>query len=232
MRRRRAVFGRIRDLYNYAANEPRKHLPEFQFAFVQNGSHLIPAQQGLIITGHPYWNYLIGPGRVWTEKGDKGWSRASIPFALVQRNQNAIHNGVMMFLFNDKKVSAVRYQITQETCTWFKCDMWGQLKAKYTPAPVANAFALKDNHALEVMNRLQTKPLSALTTDFPNSGVNVSVFGSGLTGGTSDDRGFCTNGALYYRRQSGTPAWGTCPSFSAAAPFFLHCRNPLSPSSR
>jgi len=48
-----------------ASNSPWRHLPPFSFQFVQNGSYLIPVKQGLVITGNPAWNYIVGPGRVW-----------------------------------------------------------------------------------------------------------------------------------------------------------------------
>ncbi|MGA2204123.1 MAG: hypothetical protein ABSG40_19410 [Terriglobales bacterium] len=86
-----------------ASNSPWRHLPSFSFQFVQNGSYLIPVQQGLVITGSTAWNYIVGPGRVWQEKSDHGYIRASLPFALVERNQNCVHNGEMTFLFNRKK---------------------------------------------------------------------------------------------------------------------------------
>src|ERR1700733_627084 len=92
-----------------------RHIANFSFQFVQNGSYLIPIQQGLVITGSSAWNYIVGPGRVWQENGDHGYMRASLPFALVERNQNCVHNGEeMTFLFSNKKslhVSQVRYQI-------------------------------------------------------------------------------------------------------------------------
>ena len=169
--------------YDTANDSPWRHLPNFSFQFVQNGSHLIPVQQGLIITGHTAWNYIVGPGRAWQENGDHGYVRASFPFALVERNQNCVHNGEMTFLFNSKKspnISNVRYQVTQETCLYFKFNMWGQLSATYTPAKVDNNEAVKDAHAREVANGLPTKPLSALATDYPNSGVNIANFTRGF----------------------------------------------------
>src|ERR1700722_2886020 len=120
-------------------DSPWRHLASFSFQFVQNGSYLIPVQQGLIITGSPAWNYIVGPGRAWREYADHGYMRASLPFALVLRNQNCVHNGEMAFLFSNKKsphISQVRYQITQETCEYFKFNMWGQLSATYVPSRV------------------------------------------------------------------------------------------------
>ena len=134
-RRRPDSARRFRD--DSASNSPWRHLPGFSFQFVQNGSHLIPVQQGLVITGNAAWNYIVGPGRVWQENSDNGYMRASLPFALVERNQNCVHNGEMTFLFNRTKnpnISRVRYQVTQETCLYFKLNMWGQLAATYTPA--------------------------------------------------------------------------------------------------
>jgi len=136
-----------------------------------------------VITGGAAWNYIVGPGRVWQENKDRGYMRASFPFALVERNQNCVHNGEMTFLFNRKKspnISMVRYQVTQETCLYFKLNMWGQLAATYTPASVANADALENAEAAEVANRLPTKSFSALATDYPNSGINPANFTQGF----------------------------------------------------
>jgi len=166
-----------------ATNLPWRHLPNFSFQFVQNGSYLIPSQQGLVITGNAVWNYLVGPGRVWREEDDHGYMRASLPFALVERNQNCVHNGEMTFLFNRAKspnISQVRYQVTQETCLYFKFNMWGQLAATYTPKTVENNEVLKNAEAAEVANRIPTKPFSALATDYPNTGMNIANFTRGF----------------------------------------------------
>jgi hypothetical protein len=192
-------FSEIKDTYRYTGpgDNPRKHLPEFNFEFVQNGSHLISIQQGLAYTGHPYWNYIIGPGRVWKENSDNGYSRASFPFALVQRNANCTHNGVMTFLFNNSGISKIRYQITQETCVYYKINMWGQLNGTYSAYSVTNAATYKANHATEVANRLPTKPITALASDYPGSGVDVNVFGSGISSTHMTYYGVIINGTNY-----------------------------------
>jgi len=166
----------ITDTYGafYGSDSPWEHLAAFSFEFVQDGSYLIPAQQGLVYTGSQAWNYIVGPGRAWTESDDSGYTRASFPFALVNRNDNCTHNGEMTFLFSNSKspnISNVRYQITQETCGYMRFNLWGKIAATYTPYSVANDATIKSNNEAEVANRLPVKPLSALTTDFPNSGV-------------------------------------------------------------
>ncbi len=158
----------------YGADSPWEHLAAFSFEFVQDGSYLIPAQQGLVYTGNQAWNHIVGPGRAWTESDDSGYTRASFPFALVNRNDNCTHNGVMTFLFSNSKspnISNVRYQITQETCGGMRFNLWGKIAATYTPYSIANDATIKSNNEAEVANRLPTKPLTALTTDYPNSGV-------------------------------------------------------------
>jgi hypothetical protein len=171
----------IRDDQGFASDPARLQLPGFDLEFVQDGSYLIPVIQGLVFSGDPYWNYIVGPGRIWQENGDAGYARASFPFALVERNQNCTHNGVVTFLFDGKSVSPVRYQVTQETCLYFKFDLWGRMAATYTPKIIPNAAAIKSEHALEVSRRLPTKPISALAADYPTSGVDLARLGSGIT---------------------------------------------------
>ena len=158
---------------------PFDTLPAFGFQFVQNGSFLIPVTQGLSITGSTSWNYIIGPGRAWTETTDNGYTRAALPFALVERNQNCVHNGTLTFLFNKNatpKISHAAYQLTGEGCPTFMFDMAGQVAASYTPATVANDTAIENAEAAEVTDRLPVKPFTALATDFPGSGFDSSAF--------------------------------------------------------
>jgi len=187
----------IQDDFNYATNIDRMQLPDFDLWFVQDGSFLIPVTQGLVYIGHPYWNYIIGPGRIWKEDGDHGYARASFPFTLVERNANCTHNGVMTFLFDGTKDSQLRYQITQETCLYFKFNMWGQVVVTYTPGSTPYAEELKANHAAEVANRLPSKPIEALATDYPESNVNLSRFGGGITPQHLTAYGLVINGINY-----------------------------------
>ena len=110
-----------------------EHLPPFSIQLVQNGSHLIPVEQGLIITHDSQsaaltYNLIVGPGRAWSENSNTRpagtFSRASLPFALNERNQNCVHNGVLTFLYNQTTISDVRYQIDDETCEEQALNMW------------------------------------------------------------------------------------------------------------
>lgn len=192
----RGGYSSIRDDYNIGNLDPGwKHIPEFDFEFVQNGSHLIPVERGLYITNHIGWDYLLGPGRVWKENGDNGYSRAAFPFALIEKNANCAHNGVMTFLFTDTAVSNVRYQITQETCQYHKFNMWGELNATYTPGTVSGSDQIETDYAQEVSDKLPAASFSQLTTDYP--GTDLSQFGYGLTPEHITTQGLLIDGTLY-----------------------------------
>ncbi|MFD4510270.1 hypothetical protein [Streptomyces sp. NPDC058457] len=221
-------FRELTDTYNRtsSADSTWKHLPSVSVTFVQNGSHLIPTVRGLTYTGSGVWNLQTGAGRVWDETSDNGMTRASFPFSLVERNANCVHNGEMTFLFDGTSISQVRYQITQETCDYQKFDMWGQLSATYTQATVTGATALKNAYATEVADRLPTKPISALTTDYPDAGIDTSKFGSGVTAADMTGYGVYVNGVNY--TSSCTTRYGSyafcsdmlLPSYSTAKSAF------------
>ena len=177
---------------NFDQEPEASHIPAFDFEFVQNEGYLIPTQRGLIIADHPYWNYILEPGRVWQENGDQGHSRASFPFALVWKGSNAILNGTMTFLFDKEGVSKVWYQITQETTISLRADMWGLLEASYTPSPVPDSAKIKKDFTQERMNRFPTKPIEQLAEAYPE--VDISAFGRGVTPENMTWYGFVING--------------------------------------
>ena len=171
------------------------YLPEFNFEFVQSDGYLIPAQRGVIIADHPLWNIILEPGRVWQESGDGGFSRASIPFALTPKGSNATFNGTMTFLFDDQHISKVWYQVTQETTSYTRANLWGLLDAVYHPGSVAGADQIRADFAAELAARLPVKPIQALAEDYP--GVDVSAFGRGVTPAHMTWYGLVVNGVNY-----------------------------------
>lgn len=170
-------FLKIKDRYNYtdSIDVERMHLPPFKYEFVQSGSHIIPLERGYLENEHPEWEYILEPGRVWNEENDKGYSRAAIPFTLKQKNQNCVHNGVMMFLFkNDGDITNVSYQVASETCAYFQFNMWGTVEATYSPLEIQSKEQYLQEYVNEVAMRMPTKPISELSDDFP--GANPKEF--------------------------------------------------------
>jgi len=145
-------------------------LPAFRFEFVQDGADLVPLWRGPQATDHPYWEFIVEPGRVWDEAADGGWSRAALPFALQERNANCTHNGLLTFLFrSDGSMSRVAWQIGSETCRYLKIDFWGATAARYERAPVAGAAEAVAAHRRARAARLPVRPLSALVAAFPGA---------------------------------------------------------------
>ena len=171
------------------------HLPAFDFEFVQSEGYLIPIRRGLIIADHPVWNIILEPGRVWQESGDNGFSRASLPFALTVKGGNATFNGTLTFLFDDQRVSKVWYQVTQETTSSTRANLWGLLDAVYHSGTVSGAQQIINDFRTELASRLPVKPIQALAQDYP--GMNVSAFGSGVTPAHMTWYGLVVNGVNY-----------------------------------
>ncbi len=222
-------FSEVVDTYNYtgSGDNTRKHLPEFEFQFIQTGSHIFPLERGSIASAHPDWEYVLTPGRVWQETSDNGYSRAAIPFALQQRNANCMHNGVMTFLFKeDGSTSKVAYQISSETCLYFKADWWGLLSATYTPESIANQSQLIQDYQAEIAARMPTKPLSDLNTDYPGTDPSAFAAPNSTDASHVSTAGFIYGG-VHYRgdcvtRYGNYPYCDSMvvPSYSTAKSFF------------
>ena len=134
-------------------------LPGFTVAFFTEGEHLVPVVRDIMAPP----GIILSPGRVWSEPGDGGMSRASFPFVLTNPYYNAAHHGLATFLYEDTRVSALRVQVVQETDDWFaKYDGWGQAPMTYTPGPVANTDAVRAQFATEQQQQTPIQPWSAL----------------------------------------------------------------------
>lgn len=157
------------------ASQKIADLPRFRFDFVQDGSDLIPVKRGVQRSDHPYWEWILEPGRVWDEPGDGGFTRASLPFSLQERNANCTHNGLLTFLFkSDGSVSRAAYQVGSETCFYLQADLWGVLPAVFQPNPVVEAEIVIEAHRREVSSRLPVRPFAALAEDHP--GIDAGRF--------------------------------------------------------
>ena len=121
-------------------------LPELKIHFFTYQDHLVPVERNKLLNNEKCnWCIVLAPGRIWSESGDKGYSRASFPFTLVHYKMSQTHNGLATFLFNDKHVSALRFQIVQESAPDAKFDAWGQTEMRYIPSPLSDRVTLTNN---------------------------------------------------------------------------------------
>ena len=151
--------------------------PAFDFGFVQVDGRLVPVERGIVRGDGDWWDWIVGPGRVWQQDGDGDWSRASVPFVLMEKNANCMHHGVLTFRYRgDTDVSRVAYQVSSETCHYFQFDAWGTGTAARRPDAGIDRAASAAAYRREVSRRLPVKPIELLQKDHP--GLNPENFGS------------------------------------------------------
>lgn len=98
--------------------------PRIELSFATDSGDLVPLTQdviraGSVGVGRSFWDVIVQPGRVWSEPGDAGWSRAVFPFALVNSLEGETHNGMAIFLYRSGRVSNLRLQIVQQTAPFY-----------------------------------------------------------------------------------------------------------------
>lgn len=220
----------VRDDFGYMWYASRQRLPpQFEVEYTMVGDAVVPLARGLVITGDVVYNLVFTPGVAWDEKAgtDNGYSRASVPFALSERNANCILNGLMLFGFKSNgAVTNARFQITQETCMYFKVNYWGQLPATFAVSPQSDSrfVAARAVFAKEVEARMPALPLSALAS----KGVDPTVYGQKLTQEHVTTRGVVFDGVSYegscitrtgdyggHCSQMVVPSYSTCKSIFA-----------------
>ena len=162
---------------------------------VTHGDRLVPAVRTMI--GAPI-AVVLSPGRVWSEPGDRGMSRASLPFVAMHELYNNAYNGVATFLFDDTRVSAFHAQRMQETAPYDDLmDAWSAAPMTYTPGAVADEPALRARFEEELGRRVPTRPwadLPAAVRDAPLGGVDGELAAEAVSAS-----GLVVDGTLYVR---------------------------------
>jgi len=147
-----------------------KNFPGIVIQFFTYRDELVPSTQDVItpppeLRGESYWEMVVQPGKIWSEPGDQGWSRAAFPFGLMHSIENETHNGIATFLFNQTSVSTVRFQIVTQTAPYYVAEHfigWGQTQATYDNTPLENEADLKRAYALEKAHRFPAAKWSVL----------------------------------------------------------------------
>lgn len=181
---------------NYGQNRLLR-FPGFEAEFITVGDFLLPAARGILerADAQSNWRIILSPGRAWSESGDGGWSRASFPFVLVCEATNEAHNGLATFLFDDTRVSALQFQIVQETASWSRNDFWGRLPLTYVPGVVAGDAELRQAFAAELAAMTPVRPWSQLPA--PNREALWQTFTRGLDSDDLSAGGIVKDGIVY-----------------------------------
>lgn len=182
-----------------------RYFPGFSVAFFTHEGYLVPADSSLMVTPGN-WSLVLSPGRVWSEPGDGGMSRASFPFTLGSPPDRLYtggeaHDGVATFLFDDTHVSSLRLQITQETAPDGDIfDLWGQFPLEYQQQAIPNLPALKANFTDALSRQMPIRPWSELEGEFDSK--VLESFTEGLPQEEISAAGLVFDGAIYLQ-----PSW-------------------------
>jgi len=139
--------------------------PQVEVRFVSHDGFLVPIDSGILRgTGrHSNWSVIVSPGRIWSEPGDGGLSRASFPFVLAGGAWwNEAHNGLATFVFDADSVSDIQIQIVQETAPENEFSAAAHLDADYVPTDFAESDeAIREFYA-ERQSRLPVRSFTDL----------------------------------------------------------------------
>jgi CubicO group peptidase (beta-lactamase class C family) len=155
----RAIHGR----------DPR-WFPAVRLSFVTVDGDLVPSTQNVIRSGfaaggRSYWDIIVQPGRTWSEPADGGWSRAAFPFALVNSLEGESHNGLATFLYRGREVSALRFQVVQQTLPGNVAAIFtaaGSAPARAEPGNVPGAADIASRYRASKADAVEVRPWSEL----------------------------------------------------------------------
>jgi hypothetical protein len=204
-------------------NQKRAILPVMTFDFVINGDDVIPTVRTFQDSTHFYWDYIIGPGKIWQESSDGDFNRISMPFSLTEKNQNCVHNGIISFLLSPQgTTSNFYYQVSSETCQYFKADFWGFGQAEFTQKLLKNADKIISGFKQEKIQRLPTQPINQLTGQYPGISLQALSLSTSLAPSDLTLMGIVKNGVHHVSEcQTRAGLYPYCaelvlPSFSTA----------------
>lgn len=217
-------------------NDGRELLPNMQIDYVVNqNSEVIPNQRHLILTDNPYWDYFVGVGVMWPVEEGQTTHKITLPFALVEKNENCVHNGVLVIestILNTEQ--RFYYQISNETCAYFKADFWGAGTAVNLASKQLDAAEVISLYKKEKDNRIPTLALSALKNHVPalnvsNLALSKKIAAEDMTvyGLLIDDMHYLSTcqtraGAYPFCQQLVLPSYSTAKSlFAAMSMFYL-----------
>ncbi|WP_339863298.1 serine hydrolase domain-containing protein [Paremcibacter congregatus] len=203
----------------------RNRIPAFSFAYIQDGAALLPVKAGAIPGNHPVWEWVLTAGAL--KRDDKGL-HASLPVALMEKNENCLHNGVLEFtIIPDGQTTKARLRIASETCPYFKFDMLGDLPARWHPEQQPGAAAVQQIFQREKSTYLPQKPVAALKDAHPDLALaglseskriapsDISQFGV-LMAGVHYAGGCMTRAGLYpHCDQMAVPSYSLAKSLVA-----------------
>ena len=142
--------------------------PKLQVDFIAHNGEIIPRQKEKISTrrqSDSLWDVIVGTGKVWQEKEDGEWSRASFPLTLTERWVGTARNCVATFVYKMDTVSNVCLQCSQETADIDDKgigNISGILPVNFQPKQFEDSVQIIERHIQSESRRLPIRPLSKI----------------------------------------------------------------------
>jgi CubicO group peptidase (beta-lactamase class C family) len=181
--------------------------PGVTIEFFSDRGYLVPVARGLLEpeNGKNFWMIQFEPGRVWSEAGDKGYSRASFPFMLTGDVEGDAYNGVATFIYNENNISQLRYQVVQQSSPYFVKNFfvaWGHVSMDFEPGTVDGRERLSREFRQELADRIPRRDWTELEAKYDPAWF--SDFDSSIDPALVTTSGLVIDGVVY-ARPSRTP---------------------------
>lgn len=145
----------------HPARKSLSKVPALSIDLVQHGSTMIPSQRGPFPGTHPDWEWIVQPGAIWQQTSG---TVVSLPVALMERNANCIHNGLLRIDIDASGgPAAATLQIASETCAYFQFDLQAAPDVTFARGEVANAEQTLSSYEAERAARLPQQAISTLS---------------------------------------------------------------------
>jgi CubicO group peptidase (beta-lactamase class C family) len=210
----------------------RQTMPNISFDWVQNeAGEVIPSIRHLVVSDSAYWDYILGVGEIWPATTGEEIRRVSMPFTLVEKNQNCTHNGVLVF-DSASSEGYFYFQISSETCAYFKADFWGRGDVTNKVLIDADLENSMTEYVIEKKHRVRTKPIAMIAQQANDIRPEMLALPSGISpndmtayGVLLDDVHYVSDcqtraGNYPFCDQMVLPSYSTAKSLFAAATMF------------
>ncbi len=143
-------------------------LPSFRIHWISDNDDAIPVERLPQAGEHPLWEFIAGPGRVWTPVDQPGIVRLGFPFTLKESLQNCVHDGLATVdLPAGGGRAEMTWQVSAQTCAYLKFELAGRAQVEWLPGTVPGRQNVVNAYREEVGRRLPVRPVTALAEHWP-----------------------------------------------------------------
>ena len=172
-------FNILLDTYNIQKDFNLSSIPKFTIDLYSSDGSVSPSQK-FIQSKQSFYNLYIGTG-IHRLDNDNNYSVVILPIALLHKNANCVHNGVLVFSILENKISNSIFQVSSETCAYLKFDLVAVLEMNNTLSEMTNRNISNDTSrkTIAISNLYDQYNIKANSfADSANfNNKNVTIFG-------------------------------------------------------